>query len=1051
MPGKLINQSGYQAFCRTAGLVVIALLHCFFTITAAWAAEVSEVTPEKPAEYMIYQYPGVAMLIRIDAVETEFEARVYGTERALIKASRVPSRRIGPVYQLIEAIDTARQLIVEVIPSGHTDRSRISMELVQLPQDERSSLMQSEAFRLMSRAMDSTSANDSTTWAMKVYALKSAAYAFEQLGWEELRLWSEYYAAHLTFYKLHDELSAIELAREVQIAARRAGFGVIEMATLQLEGTALLNAAMSGPGQSAEDRYSETHRVLERVSVLADDLGFQSERGLALFSDGMAWEQQEDLTQALKQYRRALEIANSAGDTELSNEIRNKAAFAYEAQGSVSGAIEMLDQIGSELSEDSAALELAESLYEKGRILNSSYRYAEAVDVLAEALSLQESNGANSRLGRTGLEMGYAFYGMGLFDRAASALQESIYRTSTSRHQQDLRSGLGMLAAIYRFQGDFAAMSKARDEQAAFVNSETWRARHTYERALDLLASSGPSSHEARTLLRQSYQLARSSADGLLEHRVLLQMCSYGSNEIASNQQCSQAIIQQAVDFLQTVGIPRYALEARFAHSRFLRRQGRLTQAISSSTRLIDEIRYFRRVLPGVLGGWYWESRDHVFDEHISMILQQSRSNGGDLPDGLQILLAIERLRSISGIDRQSASTARARDVEPEFIRSMLAARDEASGQAASLQLPPESSDVLNKNMDEFFSSEPSLTVEKLNSLLWGLPKRSSLLTYYFSGGEIHAIVAGRSSVRMVKLSSAPKIYSSLENLRQNLGNRTAIIDGQLEALGQLMVEPVIKLLPESVYLLPSGPLNGFPFDLLRLNGRYLAEQHEFINLVSVTSLANPFVRVNTRDIDLFFLAGDPQAKREVFNYEQNLSAEILTVTDVFVGPALHIVQGSALKRDEFEDDRFENANVIHLAIPGTISLDSPAQSALILSGSGTTAGGEYLRPVDFQLRRFKASLVVLSATRVQGISFKGFNNHLGFVTDMLHSGVNAVVASLWTIEDQDRANFMAAFYHNLAIDPDVAMALHATKRQFMKQADRDNISLWAGFQVYLN
>ncbi len=350
----LIKKLTFQTLFRTVLVVVTATLLCFFSMGLTWAAESSVVSPEKPAEYMIYQYPGVALLIRIDAVEMEFESRVYGAERALIKASRIPLRRIGPVYQFIEAIDTARQLIVEVIPAQTTDRSQISMELIQLPQNERNSSMQSDAFRLFSRAVDSTSANDSTTWAMKIYALQSAANVFEELGWEELRLWSGYYAAHLIFHKLHDEHSAIELARKVQVAAAKAGFAVIELAALQLEGAALLNAGTLKPGPSGEKRYRKIHRILGQASALADELGLQSERGLALFNDGIAWEQQEDLTQALIQYKRALEIANVADNDELANEIRNKAAFAYEAQGSVSGAIEMLDQIGNELTDEVA-------------------------------------------------------------------------------------------------------------------------------------------------------------------------------------------------------------------------------------------------------------------------------------------------------------------------------------------------------------------------------------------------------------------------------------------------------------------------------------------------------------------------------------------------------------------------------------------------------------------------------------------------------------------------------------------------------------------------
>jgi tetratricopeptide (TPR) repeat protein len=1048
---KLINVLVLRATFRSVALAAIAFALCLFTTGPAVAADSSVASPDKPAEFMIYQYPGVALLIRIDALETEFVSRVYGSERALIKASHIPMRRIGPVYQFIEAIDTARQLIVEIIPAKTTERSRISMELVQLPQNERNSRMQSDAFRLFSRAVDSTSANDSTTWAMKIYTLEAAASEFERLGWEELRLWSLCYAAHLTFYKMSDELSAIELVRKVQRDARKAGFKTIELATLQLEGAALLQQTRSQSGQAGGKKDTQIHSVLEQASALAEDLGLRSESSLALFNDGIAWEQQDKLGKALVQYRRALEIANQADDDELANEIRNKAAFAYEAQGSVSGAIEMLDQIGVELSSDNAALELAQNLFEKGRILMSRYRYSEAVDVLLEAFSLQENNGAVSQLGRTGLALGQAYYGMGRMDQAGKVLQESLARTSVTGQEQSVRDALGVLAAVYRFQGDYSAMSKTRDAQAAYIRSKLWRARHTFERATDQNISVGGSSTAALALFRQSQQMARSSGDTLLQHRALIQLCSHDVAEKASNQACSANNIQRALEFLLAAGIPRYALEARFAESTMYRKQGRLDDAIDSMGGLVGEIRYFREVLPGVLGGWYWENRDRIFSEYMSQVLRKARVGGKGSVDGIQPVLTFERLSAINTSDNRAVNAHTGQEKDLDSIRSWLAAVDEASSGAGSLSPAPLKENLLDKSRTEFYLSRPDLTIEKLNGLINHLPQGAGFLSYYFSADATHAIYAGKSGIRAISLPRSSEILSSLKRLSQGRATGSGFDQQELKILGDLLLRPLAKWLPELIYFMPAGPLNGVPLDLLLLDGDYLASRHRVINLISIAALDGTLAQVDTGNIDTFFLAGDPEAKRDVFDYEQTMSAEIRTVTDVFVGPALHIVQGSALKRDEFQDERFEKADVIHLAVPGTISLDHPAQSIMVLSGSGLETGSEFLRPGDFQQRQFMASLAVLSAVRVQGFSRSGFNNYLGFVTDLLRSGVGSVVTSLWTLEEQDRAKFMAVFYRNLAQEPDVASALFQTKRQFLSQAGGENTSRWGGFQVYLH
>ena len=353
---------------RTLGGLFIILLSLVLTPYVVFAAPPAEVSPDKPAEYMIYQYPGVALLIKIEAAGIEFESRVLGPERSLLMASRIPGRRLGPVYQLIEAVDKPRQLIIQVRPGEISERSQISMELIQLAGKDSNSSGQLQAFRMFSLAAESTQANDSTTWAMKIYTLKQAAQIFYLLGREELRLWAEYYVAHLVFLKLHDNLFAIESARLVETAARKARIGMVELVALQLEGAAMMESAVAGSGQSAGANFDEAHRLYQRAAMKANSLGLQLERSWAIFNDGLTWEQQENFEQALKQYELALSIAISAGNTELANRIRKKAAGAYEKQGSVSGAIEMLEQIsdvdGDANGDESEQVSQAKSLVE---------------------------------------------------------------------------------------------------------------------------------------------------------------------------------------------------------------------------------------------------------------------------------------------------------------------------------------------------------------------------------------------------------------------------------------------------------------------------------------------------------------------------------------------------------------------------------------------------------------------------------------------------------------------------------------------------------------
>lgn len=1039
---RLIVKSG-----RTVGLLLLCVLKM-----NALAADGSFASPDKPVEYMIYQYPGVALLIQIDAIETEFEARIYGPDRALLKYSRLPSRRIGPMYQLIEPTSSARQLIVEIIPAYVTDRSRIRMELLQLREEERTDAIQAEAFRLMSRAVDATSANDSTTWAGKTYTFKRAAQVFESLGWEELRLWCEYYAAHLVYFKLGDAMSAVEMAQAVQAAARRAGFETIEMAAMQLEGMTLTHSVDLRPETTSTEKYDSIHRTLKQTAELADLLGFQSERGLALFNDGIAWEQQEEVERALEQYRLALEIVVSAGDTELANRIRNQAAFAYESKGSVSGAIEMLNQVGDELVEEDAALELAESLYEKGRILNDSFRFFEAVDALEEAHGLLAAAGYTSRLAQTGLGLGQAYYGMGQMDQAARILSESIASAPASELSSELEVALGLLAEVQRYRGDWPAMDGAREEQETLVTGDAERARFLFERAMDESAKSGRGSAKADQLLKQSQALASSSGQMALSHRAWLQRCVS-----KAGSECTSAALSRAFKSVQMSSAPSEIVEARYTRARILRQTGNMAQAMNEMARLIDEIRYYRSTLPGVLGGWYWGNRQSVFSEYLDLALRQSAVNETSFSDGKSVLLVLERLKQIASADSKNPLQPQQSVVEMQAnqIRSLLSAYTKSGQSAGKARAAQTLMEAVQISYQDFIGRSPALVEQSLEASLSRLPDDGVFLTYCFSGDDVYVVAARNTDVRVRKLSGADDIVLQLETLARVLGSpETGDLFGndlfeQLDSLGRLMIKPVQSLLRENVFLMPMGLLRGFPFDLLRMDGRYLAEQHQVINVMSLEQIRSFESTTNSSDIDLFFLAGDPELKRDVFSYEQKRSEEISTVTDLFVGPALHIVQGPALKRDEFDDERFAAADMIHLSIPGLIDMENAQNSVMTLSRSGDS-GDTVLLPSDLP-NQMNGTLAVLSLTRFEGQGSEGFSNYQGFVSDLLDSGIDSVISSLWPLEDARRARFMAAFYGNLSAEPDVATALYQTKRTYFDQEQSTNPGIWAGFQLYMN
>ncbi len=92
---------------------------------------------------------------------------------------------------------------------------------------------------------------------------------------------------------------------------------------------------------------------------------------------------------------------------------------------------------------------------------------------------------------------------------------------------------------------------------------------------------------------------------------------------------------------------------------------------------------------------------------------------------------------------------------------------------------------------------------------------------------------------------------------------------------------------------------------------------------------------------------------------------------------------------------------------------------------------------------RLNADLVVLSACHsARGQQFEGEGTH-GLARAFLIAGSQAVLSSLWGLEDSTTAEFMHAFYKRLAANTDAIEALRQCKIEMIDQGQP--ILNWAG------
>ena len=643
---------------------------------------------------------------------------------------------------------------------------------------------------------------------------------------------------------------------------------------------------------------------------------------------------------------------------------------------------------------------------------------------MTSALELQRADETVSQWGKTGLELGWAFYSMGDFGRAREVLTESLSRTPRRERALLLRS-YGALAEISRHQGRYDEMQRFREQQASLAGAANgWQ---VFESARDRQVRGGS---DAAGLFRQARQLAQSAGDTVTRHRADLELCALGVS-------CGANVAQEAHHALSQSGIPFIALDAGLAMMKVLRRNGQISAAANIADDVLNDLQFYRAKLPGVVGAWDFLTAEELYREFMALTLA-----AGNREDGARVLLAMERIRSV---DRTAGSSA-----GNDGLRNALSSLRAEYPTAGQFRL-----DTANRSL-QAFRRDSGWTPDfpghdLLERALSQLRRDDVLLSYYFSADGNYILPATRNGVKRVRLGTGNRLVQDMEHLRASLySGSTAPDPGSLDTLGRSLLGPVSGMLNERVYLLPHGPMLGFPLDALRLNGRFMGEQSRLIRLESIDALQRAENTAVASPIENVFLAGNPQAGQDLFSYGIETSAELDAVRNQFVGEGLHMVQGVALRRDEFSDERLSRAGLLHLAMPGRVDLERPQNSLLLLSGTRENPSAEFLTPADLRERRLSADLAVLTGTAFSGQPSTFFDSRTGLVSDILQAGAAQVVYSLWPAGDRETATLMSAFYQHLSDGLTVDEALFQARRTLIDSENPANLKHWAGFQLFI-
>jgi hypothetical protein len=183
--------------------------------------------------------------------------------------------------------------------------------------------------------------------------------------------------------------------------------------------------------------------------------------------------------------------------------------------------------------------------------------------------------------------------------------------------------------------------------------------------------------------LQRGRQAAVNEGDELSAHRATLYLCLFAA-ERNQHAVCRGGDAATAYLRLRDSGIPRVAGDAALTRARTQLRSGDAGAARDAMERLIDELYWYRRALPGVLGAWFAENHDQLAQDYLALEQTLSLSRTAGAGQGRALLLAMERVRRLEAADYVRPGNRPLDAEDEELLRGVLARREAAAGDEAS-------------------------------------------------------------------------------------------------------------------------------------------------------------------------------------------------------------------------------------------------------------------------------------------------------------------------------------------------------------------------------
>ena len=298
----------------------------------------------------------------------------------------------------------------------------------------------------------------------------------------------------------------------------------------------------------------------------------------------------------------------------------------------------------------------------------------------------------------------------------------------------------------------------------------------------------------------------------------------------------------------------------------------------------------------------------------------------------------------------------------------------------------------------------PRLAVHELRRL--ARSTGTVLLSYWLAPKRSFLWVVTGTAVRRIDLPPEPEIAAAVGDYRAMLANALANPltgrDTPGDRLFKMLVAPAELPPNAAVIIVPDGALYGVNFETLPVDAPH---RHYWIDDAEVQiapALSMLTVARGTRAQDpRLLLIGNPIARMPEFPALRYASSEMSSIVR-------HFPQGQVTSFDDksatpaaYRDAHLERFSMVHFTAHATANVESPLESAVVLSGPDT---GYKLYARDVADTPLDADLVTVSACRSAGERTYSGEGLVGFAWAFLRAGARRVIAGLWDVDDRSTA-----------------------------------------------